>query len=83
MNQLYDPLVPTDSGKKDDLSNPGSDKESRGRSCCRENSNSDTCRDCDSGILLQYWCETCQLLVMEKRCPSCGLKARKVRPQPR
>lgn len=26
-----------------------------------------------------YWCETCRQVVGEKRCPLCGLKARKLR----
>jgi len=25
-----------------------------------------------------YWCEVCQRTVAEKRCPLCGLKARKI-----
>ncbi|MFZ2950277.1 MAG: hypothetical protein WA003_12400 [Desulfuromonadaceae bacterium] len=37
------------------------------------------CRECDGGMLLPYWCETCKKPVPEKRCPSCGLKCRKVR----
>lgn len=27
-----------------------------------------------------YWCEVCEREVAEKRCPLCGLKARKLRP---
>ena len=33
------------------------------------------CRDRES---LQYWCESCEQTVAEKRCPLCGLKARKL-----
>lgn len=36
------------------------------------------CRIC-GGTWFPYWCETCERLVPEKRCPFCGLKARKVR----
>ena len=28
---------------------------------------------------LLYWCEICGRTVAEKRCPLCGLKARKIR----
>ncbi len=38
-----------------------------------------TCPGCDVEEPLQYWCEICQQFVAEKRCPLCGLKARKVR----
>jgi hypothetical protein len=31
----------------------------------------------------QYWCETCERIVAGKRCPLCGLKARKIRPDTR
>lgn len=37
------------------------------------------CWECGGGIPLPYWCETCQRMVPEKRCPNCGLKARKIR----
>ena len=30
--------------------------------------------------LLPFWCEACQIAVAEKRCPLCGLKAKKIRP---
>jgi predicted RNA-binding protein with PUA domain len=26
-----------------------------------------------------YWCDICQQVVTDKRCPLCGLKARKMR----
>lgn len=38
------------------------------------------CRSCGREVPYDYWCETCQQLVADKRCPGCGLKARKVRP---
>lgn len=28
---------------------------------------------------LPYWCQVCRQAVAEKRCPLCGLKARKLR----
>jgi len=30
--------------------------------------------------LLPYWCDNCQRQVVDKRCPLCGLKTKKVRP---
>ncbi|OGU00699.1 MAG: hypothetical protein A2079_00495 [Geobacteraceae bacterium GWC2_48_7] len=47
--------------------------------CCSGKNTDKKCRECESGTTLPYWCETCQRLVPEKRCPYCGLKARKVR----
>lgn len=38
-----------------------------------------TCRICGGAMPLPYWCEMCERLVPAKRCPYCGLKARKVR----
>ncbi|MDD2542369.1 MAG: hypothetical protein PHH28_15205 [Desulfuromonadaceae bacterium] len=38
-----------------------------------------TCWACEKEAPLIYWCETCQHLLPGKRCPDCGLKARKVR----
>ena len=36
------------------------------------------CPECCAAPLA-YWCEVCQQQVPEKRCPLCGLKARKMR----
>ncbi|MBW4056197.1 MAG: hypothetical protein HIU83_12515 [Proteobacteria bacterium] len=48
-----------------------------------ENNPQQTCRACEKGAPQLYWCETCQQLVPDKRCPGCGLKTRKVRqPEP-
>lgn len=44
-----------------------------------ENDSQMTCRTCGYGAPVLYWCETCQQLVPDKRCPGCGLKTRKVR----
>lgn len=37
------------------------------------------CRKGGSETSFSYWCETCQQQIPEKRCPGCGLKARKIR----
>jgi len=37
------------------------------------------CAACGKGDPPRYWCEVCGKTVAEKRCPSCGLKARKIR----
>ena len=44
---------------------------------CSDNGPEMACRMCGSDTTLPYWCETCQRLVPEKRCPCCGLKAQK------
>lgn len=46
---------------------------------CNDKDAGKTCRQCDQDLSLPYWCEMCERLVPEKRCPGCGLKARKVR----
>lgn len=51
------------------------DKEECG---CYDKRPETTCRTCGTDTPLPYWCETCERLVPEKRCPCCGLKARKV-----
>jgi hypothetical protein len=37
------------------------------------------CAACGKGEPPRYWCEVCEKQIAEKRCPSCGLKARKIR----
>jgi predicted RNA-binding protein with PUA domain len=37
------------------------------------------CATCVRGAPLPYWCDVCERAVAEKRCPYCGLKARKIR----
>jgi predicted RNA-binding protein with PUA domain len=39
----------------------------------------DTCGTCATKTQFFYWCEVCEKTVAEKRCPSCGLKAKKIR----
>jgi len=34
---------------------------------------------CRAEQIFAYWCETCQVSVPDKRCPQCGLKAKKKR----
>ncbi len=38
----------------------------------------ESCPVCGAGEMI-YWCDTCKQAVPEKRCPICGLKARKLR----
>jgi len=37
------------------------------------------CSLCRERKYLPYWCESCRQAVAEKRCPLCGLKAKKIR----
>jgi len=39
----------------------------------------DICGSCKKKPQHHYWCEVCERAVEEKRCPFCGLKARKIR----
>lgn len=42
-----------------------------------------TCPVCSGAAeTLPYWCEVCRRAVAEKRCPFCGLKARKMQTCP-
>lgn len=75
MNLLYD-LSYLDS-EPEDFSDSRTNKGSKKDSSCGENVER-KCLECEKGALM-YWCETCQRPVPEKRCPNCGLKARKVR----
>ncbi len=50
--------------RKCDCSRKGSDKE---------------CLVCAEQDKLGYWCANCQRTVPQKRCPLCGLKARRIR----
>jgi hypothetical protein len=50
--------------------------------CIAVSEKEDICSEaaCKGGCLqvaLPYWCETCRRAVAKKRCPGCGLKARK------
>jgi hypothetical protein len=42
----------------------------------------EVCPVCAESALPLYWCDSCGQSVAEKRCPLCGLKARKVRQIP-
>ncbi|WP_198134531.1 hypothetical protein [Geotalea uraniireducens] len=49
------------------------------RECtCGNSKPAEVCRVCRDRENLQYWCESCEQAVVEKRCPLCGLKARKL-----
>jgi len=39
----------------------------------------ESCPVCEKRECLGYWCEICGQVVTDKRCPLCGLKARKMR----
>jgi hypothetical protein len=44
--------------------------------CGRED---EACPVCGEREMPGYWCDGCRQAVAEKRCPLCGLKARKIR----
>lgn len=46
--------------------------------CCL-NKSQENCRKCINEDRLLYWCQVCNQAVAEKRCPMCGLKARRMR----
>jgi hypothetical protein len=48
--------------------------------CCGSGREDDpACQLCAKLAELRYWCEVCERPVAEKRCPLCGLKARRMR----
>ncbi|MBT1072186.1 hypothetical protein [Pelotalea chapellei] len=54
------------------------DKKS-GKCGCINNGNAKFCEGCEEWNTPQYWCDVCEREVAEKRCPLCGLKARRRR----
>jgi predicted RNA-binding protein with PUA domain len=46
---------------------------------CGQEHRKDGCAACRSEEILTYWCDSCERSVAEKRCPYCGLKARRKR----
>lgn len=46
---------------------------------CSREGEGETCQFCGEPEMFGYWCEVCGRAVPEKRCPFCGLKARKIR----
>ncbi|GFO54127.1 hypothetical protein GMSM_11340 [Geomonas sp. Red276] len=40
------------------------------------------CLSCGMDAMLPYWCASCRRPVPEKRCPHCGLKAKRKKPSP-
>ncbi|MBI2355039.1 MAG: hypothetical protein HYV06_08425 [Deltaproteobacteria bacterium] len=49
------------------------------KSCNCGGKEGEPCPVCGAGDTLPYWCEVCRRAVAQKRCPSCGLKARKLK----
>jgi len=48
--------------------------------CCNAGREEElSCQFCAKLAGLRYWCEVCERPVAEKRCPFCGLKARRMR----
>ena len=54
----------------------GNDMTARICRCC--GGEGKVCPVCGGEKLLPYWCETCGKAVADKRCPLCGLKAKKL-----
>ena len=46
---------------------------------CGSTKNGMDCPACRERRELPYWCESCRQAVTEKRCPLCGLKAKRIR----
>jgi predicted RNA-binding protein with PUA domain len=46
---------------------------------CGKEHQEKSCTACHSEEIFSYWCDSCERSVPEKRCPYCGLKARKKR----
>jgi predicted RNA-binding Zn-ribbon protein involved in translation (DUF1610 family) len=49
-----------------------------GKCRCAGNKPGEDCPDCGADESLLFWCDTCEEAVPEKRCPLCGLKAKKI-----
>ncbi len=45
---------------------------------CTCGTEGETCPVCDERETPAYWCDGCRQAVAVKRCPLCGLKARKI-----
>jgi predicted RNA-binding Zn-ribbon protein involved in translation (DUF1610 family) len=45
---------------------------------CSGGEKGEICPVCGGETTLPYWCETCRKGVADKRCPLCGLKAKKL-----
>ncbi len=46
---------------------------------CGSGTANGSCPLCGGEEPFRYWCDTCRQAVPEKRCPLCGLKARRMR----
>ncbi|MCM0080987.1 hypothetical protein L4X63_05240 [Geomonas sp. Red32] len=40
------------------------------------------CPACGMDAILSYWCDSCRRSVPDKRCPHCGLKAKRKKLSP-
>lgn len=49
---------------------------------CGDENHAD-CAGCRGEAIFAYWCESCRRSVADKRCPYCGLKAKKKREEGR
>ncbi len=52
-----------------------------GKCACAGGKPGEGCPACAERELPAYWCDSCRQAVAGKRCPLCGLKARKRREQ--
>jgi RNA polymerase subunit RPABC4/transcription elongation factor Spt4 len=50
-----------------------------GKCACGREGEAGACAVCGGRDTPGYWCDGCGRAVPEKRCPLCGLKARKMR----
>jgi len=46
---------------------------------CSAEQRQGSCPGCHGEEVFSFWCDSCERSVPEKRCPYCGLKARKKR----
>lgn len=53
---------------------------SGGECVCSRKHPEEGCTKCGE-VHVAYWCDVCQREIPDKRCPFCGLKARKMRPE--
>lgn len=44
---------------------------------CGDEKHEGGCQGCRMDDIFSYWCESCNRAVAEKRCPYCGLKAKR------
>jgi len=49
------------------------------KNCACDPTRPGSCPSCRAEAIFAYWCESCRRSVAGKRCPYCGLKAKKKR----